>query len=407
MKVGKPNPTATLFGFSFLSTAAYVLTRALGVSLLMARVGSEALPLALSASAIAVIAISFLTRFAVRYANHRLCLMVTWFALGVVTLILSLKIVTMPYSFVVVGTIFVLAEVRGCLNTVYSTTMANDFFADSTTARPFVLVFAGAPIAGILAGFLLSYEASVISATTWLAVIAGLDAMTMLLSCFLPDWTQPKNEALSVLKAPPKTSNRLQHYRYRLAALVALKVIVLTLVGYQWNVVVNDYLLSEEKMIRYFAAFYAISDGLILLIQLAASGKLLDRFGIGVPLRMYPVCLAVMGLAAVASDSLPMLMLVFTVGSGLNVLRRALHDPGLAAAYSILDPRIRSETIVLVTGMIKPFAEFIAALGLLFYADFVTANVLTWAWIGLLLPWFYFANWVSRRFVTVRDASPS
>jgi hypothetical protein len=405
LKFGKPNPKATLFGFSFLSTAAYVLTRALGVSLLMARVGSEALPLALTASAIAVVAISVLTRSAVWYASHRLCLAVTWLLLGLVSLLLSLKIETMPFSMIVVTTIFVLAEVRGCLNTIYATTMANDFFAKSSSTKPFVVVLAGAPIAGIIAGFCLSYEASIVSATTWLAIIAVLDAMTMMLSFFLPRWSRKEEKTLRALKASVKRNRHLYRYGYGLAALVALKVIVLTLLGYQWNVVANDYLLSEEKMIRYFAAFYAINDGLILLIQIFVSGKLLDRFGIGVPLTLYPACLAVMGVAALASNSLGMLMFVFTLGSGLNVLRRSLHDPGLAAAYSILDPKVRSDTIVLVTGMIKPFAEFVAALGLLLYAESLNASALTWVWVGLLVPWFYFASWVSRKYVTVRKAS--
>lgn len=401
-----PNPTATLFGFSFLSTATYVLTRALGVSLFMARLGSEALPLALGASAIAVLAISFLTRLAVRHAIPRHCVLFSWFVLSVVSLVLSFQIVTMPSSLVIVGAIFVLAEVRGCLNTVYATTMVNDFFADSESKKPFVLVLAGAPIAGIIAGFVLSYEAAAVSDTTWLAIIAGLDVATMLLTCFLPNRPPRTDQTAQALSAPTASLNHLRRYGYGLAALVALEVTVLTLVGYQWNVVVSDYLMSEQKMIRYFAAFYAISDGLILLIQITASGRLLDRFGIGVPLMLYPVCLAGMGLAAVASGSLSVLMLVFTAGSGLNVLRRALHDPGLAAAFSILDPSVRNETIVLVKGMIKPSAEFIAALGLLFYADMVSARALTWAWIGLLVPWFYFARWVSRRYLSaINDRS--
>ena len=393
----------TLFGFSFLTAATYVLTRALGVSLFLARMGSDALPLALGASAIAVIAVSITTRLLIRYVPVRFCVAFSWLALAAISLLLSIKIVDLPNSLYVVGIFFVLAEIRGCLNTVYITTLTNDQFSSSASKKPFVLVASGAPMAGIIAGFLLSYEAHEISDTTWLSVIAGLDLLTMALTGLFPS-TAPGAAAAAKLNrqsdegsARKKLGKDWRKYRYALGALVATKVIVLTLVGYQWHVVTSDFLQSEHKLISFFAAFYAISDVLIVLIQLSASG-LLDRIGIGIPLKLYPVGLALIGTAALLSPSPTILMIVFTIGSGLTVLRRAFHDPGLAAAYAILDSKVRSETIVLITGMIKPFAEVVAAVGLIYYADMVSPSMLTSAWIALLVPWFFFARWVSRRY---------
>jgi hypothetical protein len=394
-----------LFGFSFFNAATYVLTRAIGVSLFMARMGSNALPLAFVASAVAVIAISLATRLAVRRIPAGYCATVSWLALAGISLFLSIKIVSLPFSLAIVGSIYMLAEVRGCLNTVYVTALANDMFAHAESKKPFVLVSVGAPVAGIVAGLFLSIEAAEVSATTWLSVIAGLDMLTMLTTLFLPRVPRAaRDTAGSAVDdvVPGQLNGDWRKYRYGLAALVSLKVIVLTLVSYQWTVVVNDYLVSEQKMIAYFAAFYAISDIFIVLVQIAASGKLLDRFGIGMPLMLYPLCLSVMGLAALVSSSLTMLMVVFTLGSGLNVLRRSIHDPGLTAAYAILDPSVRSETIVLVKGMIKPFAEGVAALGLLFYADVLSPNSLTLVWVALLAPWYFFARWVSRRYSRVK-----
>lgn len=428
-----PNPTAVLFGFSFLSAATYVLTRTLGVSLFMARIGSDALPLALGASAVCVIALSTLTRLVVRFVPTGYCVTLSWLTLAAASFLLSIKIVALPHSLMVVGAIYVLAEVRGCLNTVYVTTLANDLFASSRSKNPFVIVAAGAPVAGIISGLIVSYEAAEISDTTWLSVIACLDLLTMAVSCFLP---RPSRDATTKQKqsrldeaeydgelrvasnqtnssdedrSSPKDSRRLtknwRRYRFGLASLVGIKVVVLTLVGFQWQIVVNDSLVSEQRMIAYFAAFYAINDVLIVLIQAVASGKLLDRYGIGAPLILYPILLSLIGIAALLADSLTVLMVVFTVGCGLNVLRRSLHDPGLAAAYAILDPSVRSETIVLVKGMIKPFSEVAAAMGLLFYASDISSNALTLVWVILLLPWYMIAKWVARRYSTVRGAA--
>ena len=402
MNFPRPSSTATLFGFSFLTAATYVLTRALGVSLFLSRMGSDALPLALGASAIAVIAVSTTTRLLVRYVPIRLCVMFSWLALAAISLLLSTRIVALPNSLYVVGMIYVLTEIRGSLNTVYVTTLANDQFSASTSKRPFVLLASGAPVAGIIAGFLLSYEAKEVSDTAWLSIIAGLDLLTMLVTFLLPR-KNPAPQSADLDRSDEVDGQKRpmlgdwRNYRYALAALVATKVIVLTLLGYQWQVVTSDFLQSEAKMISFFAAFYAISDVLIVLAQLSASG-LLDRIGIGVPLKLYPMGLALIGIAALVAPSLTILMIVYTIGSGLNVLRRSFHDPGLAAAYAVLNPRVRSETIVLITGMIKPFAEVVAALGLLFFADVVSPDALTCVWILLLVPWYLFARWVSRRY---------
>lgn len=65
---------------------------------------------------------------------------------------------------------------------------------------------------------------------------------------------------------------------------------------------------------------------------------------------------------SLVTDSVVTLMILFTIARGLHVVRRAIHDPALTAAYTVLRPGLRRETIMLVKGISKPFSEAATAL---------------------------------------------
>ena len=141
-----------LIGFTFLTSATYSVARALGVSLFIARMGSDALPVALAASAVTVIAVSAITHLVNQRFPARYSVFGSWIGLASITAWLTVMISVEHHSFVLLGALYVTAEVRGCVNTIYATTLVNNAFASSTSKRPFVLVAAGAPIAGIAMG---------------------------------------------------------------------------------------------------------------------------------------------------------------------------------------------------------------------------------------------------------------
>ena len=206
----KTNQTATIFSFSALSAATYVLTRAFGVSLFLVRMGSDALPLALAASAITVIVISLVTRISIRFVPTRLGIAISWMGLAGVSLFLSANLDPLQHSLIIVGMLYVLAEVRGCLNSIYVTTLSNDAFARSPSKQPYALVAAGPPIAGIIAGIFLSIEVSEINYATWLKIIAGIDICVVLLSVFLPKITSKRTAQKSEASEKMPASSGLQ-----------------------------------------------------------------------------------------------------------------------------------------------------------------------------------------------------
>ncbi|EKK03248.1 hypothetical protein RBSH_01558, partial [Rhodopirellula baltica SH28] len=370
-----------LIGFTFLTSATYSVARALGVSLFIARMGSDALPVALAASAVTVIAVSALTHLVNQRFPARYSVFGSWIGLASITAWLTAMISVEHHSIVLLGALYVIAEVRGCVNTIYATTLVNNAFASSTSKRPFVLVAAGAPIAGIAMGAVMGFGASTLEDTTWLKIIIGLDAATIVLLRWLPKTpamkappeidphsqiNQPKqidqNGIRSIRHIPSSPS--AYRYRYGLVSLIAFNVFAVTMVDYQWKVIAGDHLLAEAQLLTYFAGFYAINDILIVLVQFTVATKLLDRFGIGMPLCAYPLLLSVLGLIALINQSQAVLILLFTLGQGLTVLKRSLYDPGMTSAYAILPQGIRNETILLIKGVVKPVIEAAVAIGL-------------------------------------------
>ena len=379
--------------------------RAVALSLFLARIGPDALPVAFAASAFTAIGVSFLTKRALRYLPPNYCAAASWLLLAGATVALEYLTGAYHHSLIVIGLLYVLVEVRGSLNTIHVVTLTNDAFANSDSKRPFAIVASGAPVAGIIVGLILGIEASVLNMLAALILIAGIDVVTciVVLFCGTPSQDEIVNanhterEEVEEPEEQETKDRNLQNYRFNISALVALKIAVLTLIGFQWEVAVANYYGNDEtRLVAYFALFYAISDILIFLLQWIASGKLLDRFGIGVGLKGFPIALVFIGIAAVFSQSIPAMMIVFTIAKGFNVMRRAIHDPSLAVAYSTLDPTIRRETIVIVKGMIKPFAEAASASLLLAVGTLLMESQVTYVWLTLILPWLYFAAQTTR-----------
>lgn len=395
-----PRPTTLLFGFSFLASASYVLTRALAVSLFLARIGPAALPAALAVSALAAIAVSSLTRAFMRKRSTARCASVSWFLLATASLVLALTIGPYHHSIWVLGGLYVLAEVRSALGTIYVVTLSSETFASTGSKHPLAVVSSGAPIAGIVVGLSLGFEASIAQAAPILVFTAALDLLTSALTWrsrprLADAKTSPTVAPGRVAHVVPRSSCR--SYRFDLYALVALKVAVLTLIAFQWKVAVAEhYGIDEAALVAYFAFFYAFSDVLIVLIQWLASGRLLDRFGLRLALLGFPALAAVVGVAVYLSPSHLAIFAVLTAANGLNVLRRSIHDPALTAAYAVLPPEVRRTTIVTVKGVIKPIAEAVTAVALLVWGAALLSRGLTLAWIVVVGVWFCFAVRVSR-----------
>ena len=405
---------AVLFSLGLLTSSSYVLTSAIGVSLYLARIGAGSLPLILSVSAVIVVLVSALTYSVIVRVSTKACLFVAWVLLAMGSLTLSVYVQHSDHSLYVLGWIYVLAEIRGCLNTVFLTTLATDAFGAGTSKRPYVWVAAGAPIAGIVTGLILNYEASVITDVQYLRIIACLDVLVLIVAVFLPKTSRSISLANSNAADPAETGEplggslseasssvvlRQKRLRFRslLSLLIVAKAVVLTLVGFEWKLSVSEHLQGDETaLISYFAVYYAVTDVLILGLQLLVAGKILDRFGSSLAILGYPVLLAVVAVLALATKTTFMLLVLITVARGMDVIRRAFHDPALSSAFSKLDEKLRLSGIIVAQGVFKPTAEVLTAIALLLAAPILNVHSVTAWWAIALAFWVLIAALTCR-----------
>lgn len=386
--------TGVLFGFAFLSTASYVFNSTLGVSLYLARVGANALPMILVVSSVTVVIVSSVTYLVILWVPAKRCMIATWGLLAAASLAISFGLEESDHSVYLLGSIYVLAEIRGCLNTVFLTTVTTDAFGRLPSKRPYALVSAGAPLAGIAIGLLLNYEASVISDAQTMQIIAVLDIAVVV--CLLLFRVTKRHESKASTDDAPSESDRvlpdvlrfMYRYRFYLGALIVLKTVALTLIGYQWKFAVSNYLHGDETaLIAFFAAYFAVTDVVILASQILITGRLLDRFGIPLPLIGLPVLLLVLGGLSYGVHSAYGWFLLLTLAKGSDVIRRSMHDPALIASFSLLRERMRRGSIVVIRGVFKPITEVLTASALFLYAENVAFESLTIYWWAVLIPW--------------------
>ncbi|WP_145194145.1 hypothetical protein [Planctomycetes bacterium Poly30] len=396
-----------LFAFTFLTAASYVVMRSVAVSLFLSRIGPAALPALLAIAALSVIVVAWISRGVTQRLSGRKVAIASWCMLAALTLgLLFLVQGRYHHSLPVLGGLYLLVEIRGCLNTIHSVTLMNEAFAEGRSKRPYALVSAGAPTAGILIGATIGFEGHLLPLSSWLLIAALLDVGVIVLLAMRPTLRagsvrdpgadQPAATA-SAASAASRTArtfspDRARRFRLRMSLLVAGQVLVLTLLGYQWKLVVANYFHADEvAMAEYIALFYAATDALIVLIQFFLAGRLLDRYGVRPQLILLPAVLLLIGLATLGASTPLGWLVLLTMGRGALVLRRGLHDPALASTYRVLGRRNARDTVMLTNGVIKPGTEAVTSIVIFLGAATLSGLTLTWLWLALTIPWILIA----------------
>ncbi|WP_068135855.1 hypothetical protein [Roseimaritima ulvae] len=411
-----PSGTAAVLALSFVGSAAYAITHALALTLFLSRLTTEQLPYALAVAALLAAAVARGCNRLVRRYSPRFALRGSYLALCGGSLVLTILVAFAGAVPAVLVALFVLAELRGTVNSVHTTIWSNEAFAAGRSHQPYVWVSTAATLAGVLTGALLTFSAQYLGAVSILALATALDLVVLLMIAQrLPQTAavssrceatakqpaggplEPVRSPLSVASALAATTHerqyrRVRHYRWALGMVLVSEVIALTFIGYQWKAITGDFLANDEaSLLGFVAAFGAALDGCVLIVQWTAAGRSLDRFGIGWVLLLYPLLLLLAGFGMLAAPTTAALYIAISVARGMNVLRRSIYAPALASAYAIFRPDIRRRAIVVNQGALKPLAEAGSALALIWFVPQAEVLMLTLIWILVVTPWLFMA----------------
>ncbi len=179
----------------------------------------------------------------------------------------------------------------------------------------------------------------------------------------------------------------------RIAILVALGVVVATMIEFQWkSSVAVSYAAKENEMTGFFGLFYAATNLITGTTQILLTGKILHHFGSRTALLMFPAALLVSTLGVLFSSWDRVLLPAATLAKGCDVIKRSVNDPSIWMLYAPLQNGPRRQAITVVSGIIKPTAEAVAALLIICCAGIIGTRAISYVALALLCVWIFVAR---------------
>ncbi len=407
-----------LFVFGFGTAAAYVLARTITDSAFLSHFGSDRLPEVFLYSAGVVVVSSLVYAALLRVVPLRLLVPWTLLALAASSAAMPFAMHRFPGSLPIFEIAYLIAQVRGSLGTIQMSTLVNEHFGKHEPERYVGLIGAGATLAGIGMGAAIGLVAESVNVESLMYATAVIDVLTIWpvlrlnrlsrrtlahgdLSPSQPPIAEDAERHSAHHEAafapsdptgatPPVDNMRLwdalkSKYVVAIAGLVAVAVMAVTLVEYQWKATAAEQLQGdEEDLAKYFGYFYATVYFATGVLQLFITTRVLEKRGVLAGMLAFPGALLAMTCISWAVSVTVLPLWSITLGKGCDILRRALYDPSIQVLYSPLEKRMRRQAITLVAGIAKPMAEAIAGILLLAILPWTTTRQLSLVIIVLL-----------------------
>ena len=377
-----------LFFYSLILASSYTLSRTAGDSLFLSRIGADSLAAIYVASGIATALVASVWFALTRRLSLELSFRASGILFSMMTLVAALILPSYHHSLWLLGGIYLLADVKGCVNAINVVTAMNQILGGHSSRQAWARIGLGMPLAGILIGVLVGIEADWISLRGWLFLSGVLDLVGV-----LPVWdssklTVPRSTALPRgFDAMASIAERFAHrarvyasstkFQFWIGCLIATKIAVLTIVSFEWKLSVHAvYVDDEESLARFFGVFYAMTGVVTVLLQAFVASWLLSRRNLGLSILVMPVALLGFNALFVFGSGMLFLIIVTTFAKATEVWRRSVHDTALGYLYTKIKREKRRRAIALNSGLVKPLAEVSVSLMLLLGSGFLHRLVL-------------------------------
>ncbi|MCA1750501.1 MAG: Npt1/Npt2 family nucleotide transporter [Cryomorphaceae bacterium] len=245
---------------------------------------------------------------------------------------------------------------------------ANEMFDAARSKRVFPLLNLGA-ISGSIAG---SYTSSALISSGWLAtedlLYAGIGTSGVLLAIAMFLRSRIKNSEVQITPKRKKKMPGLSRvkdvfesrYHLMIAGIIGSAMLVSTLADYQVKAVAEESFPDKESLTSFMGSFYGMISVAALFIQIAVSGRLLKKIGLGAALSFRPAGILV---AAVLLAIEPVLAFAVLLGGVDTAARYSIDKTGREILFLPIRKNIK-ERIKLVLDVItdrffKGFAGFI------------------------------------------------
>jgi hypothetical protein len=409
-----------LFAFSLVIATSYVVARTIGDSLFLSRIGNEHLALVFVLSGVATATVASGWYFLTKKFSVATTIQVSSTVFAVLAIVALLLLPKLHHSFWLLAGIYLLADIKGCINAINIVSALNTKLGRDASKSSWAFVGLAAPIAAVLMGSVLAIESSAISIQAWLAVGLCLDVIAVGIGFTLGGTKSVKdalaehadnsgdgqrlNNVSSIAARESKTEMtddfrnpilaKAQTYvcsdqfRRWIGILIAAKVVVLTIIAFEWKSAVNTFFDGQtDSLVRFFGIYYGTVGAATVAIQLFATRRFLKRKNLSLPILLMPVLLLLVAVTIICSPVVLAVLVFATLGKSLDAWRRSVHDTTLNFLYTRIRRGQRRLAISVNSGLVKPLSEVAAASVIFFGSAIVYRSVL----MVVLLVWIFAA----------------
>ena len=269
-----------------LVTGQFVAGKATRDALFLTSLSFQALPtMLIAASVCSMLLVAVHTRWAARIAPTRL-IQILAAASGILFLVEWVVRFQAPAATATL--LFLHTSAMGPLLTSGFWLIATERFEPRTAKRRFGQITGAGTVGGLLGALLAERVAATLGAPAMLLVLGALQLITVWLFSEFAARTQPFAERQQFDPAPqaPKTRSGLRviaeaPYLRNLVVLVLVGSTSAALLDYLFKVKAVEAIGTGDRLLRFFALYYAAISLLTFVLQVVSSRAVLERFGLG------------------------------------------------------------------------------------------------------------------------------
>ena len=313
--------------------------------------------------------------------------------------------------------LYVWVKIFGVLGATQIWTLANYVLTTREAKRVFGMVGGGAIAGGIFAGYLAKTLAkrfgteSLLLAMTLFVVICGGLVIFVWRSgrVVVGDATGTAAGSTETVPRNLVASMRLlfsSPYLRSIATVICVSSLVVTLTGWQFLAIGQQFLVKKDAMAIFFGDFYFYAGLLGLLFQLLLTARFLRRFGIGTALFVLPVTVFLGSVGLLAFGTLA--SAVALKGSD-QVLRYSVDKSTAELLYLPIPAGVKLQVKWFIDTVIWRLGDGLSGLAVLIFATSLHWQARQISWIVLLLAsgWLVAVSVARRQYVSTLKESIS
>jgi ATP:ADP antiporter, AAA family len=410
-------PTALLmFAYFFLVLAMYMIGKAARDAMFIGSFGALKLPYALVAQAVALSAlVAVYIKFS-RQMNHYKLSMITLLSFAGSSFALWIAhSQNHPY---LVFAFYIWVGVVGAIAPMQVWTMANLIYNAREAKRLFGFVGSGGILGSIFGGYVTRKFAPLVGTENLIPIIVAC----LLLSAVVLHLIWRRNRERAALMREDSDDNASDEetpqnlwqsaaligrsrYLRLIAALVAISAMATTVAYVQFSVLARMHIQSTDSLASFFGGMYEGLSWAAFIMQFLFSGRLMNRWGLGLTIFILPLSLL---FGSVVALMYPTLWAAILLRGSDQVFRHSIDRSTTEMLYLPIAPEIKIQAKSFIDTVIWRVGDAFAAVVLMFCAGMLptlSQSGITLLNLVMTLPWLAIAYLTGREYVNNLRAS--